>query len=138
MRRALILLTFLSALVLVPPALGACLPLCAVESADGAGFLPPVVVVTSGEAVTWRATDNVGHTATDRADFCFHVGYTPARPGTARFDIVGDLLVATSPGAGTAACNAATRTPDGSFVLDYTCLFHPSSMNAKLVVLPVH
>lgn len=124
-------LALLAVLAATPAAAGACVPSCEVGSTELA-YLPPATLVQSGSVVTWSDTDGVGHSATDRVAFCFHVFYPPHGSGSARFDVVDGVLFATD-GSGTAECTSATRTPDGAFALLYECLYHPN-MEARLLV----
>lgn len=119
-------------LALAPLAAAAvCAPACAVASTERA-YLPAVLVVASGSTVTWTDADNLGHSATDRAGFCFNVRFPPGGSGSARFDVVDGALYATD-ASGTSECFAATRTPAGAFLLHYECLYH-ANMEADLLV----
>lgn len=123
-------------MVLLPATAAAiCVPSCEVASGNpdfGVGFFAsPLVVVTSGDVVTWTSID-AGHTATDRVRFCFHVIYDEDGGGSATFSIVAGTLFA-KVGTTTKACTSATALPDGSKLLPYECLYHPT-MKGQLLV----
>ncbi|HET6405578.1 MAG TPA: hypothetical protein VFH78_13115 [Candidatus Thermoplasmatota archaeon] len=130
----------LAALAFATPALagsGTCIPSCEVPSHLTLGFIPIVTVVERGSTVTWTAMD-MGHTATSYADLavCFDTHYTRSSPGQAWFTISDGKLFAISEwndGALT-ECGNALALPDGSFSVDYTCVYHPSTMNGTLLI----
>lgn len=105
-----------------------CVPSCTVAS-NAFVFAPALVVVQDGATVTWTANDlpsPIVHTATDASDErCFNVSYSGANPGRATFriDEKGHLLAST-PGVPERVCAAALALPDGSFLLEYECLYH--------------
>lgn len=115
-----------------PDAPATCAPSCDVPSTT-AGFVPPVVVVSSGATVTWASTDGFAHTATEIEGFCFHAAVTKASPGRATFRVEDGVLYAKTPDRAEKACASATKLDDGSFLLRYECLYHPS-MVGELVI----
>lgn len=129
--RSLFALATLVALAAVPLAVGgACVPTCTVF-AHTEQFVPAVTQVDSGSTVTWHSLDS-GHSASDGNDLCFNTFFN-LRDGRATFVIAGGALYAAGEGDAFEPCPSASALPDGSFALDYTCLFH-GNMNAKLLV----
>jgi plastocyanin len=93
------------------------------------GFSPPVVVVSSGQAVTWTNTDTVKHTVTDCAAFA-PLGLTSVDLGCGLGGAVGTFNSGTlSPGA------SFTRSFAGPAVVLYHCAIHPN-MWGVVVVTP--
>ena len=125
----------------IPLAASGCVPTCGVTTVAMAQFVPMLTVVESGSSVTWTGgTDNTAHTASDadlQGAFCFDAHFGRQAPSSALFFISdGTLYAATEDlvgGQQTLPCTAAQPLPDGSFVLDYICLFH-LNMKAKLLV----
>jgi plastocyanin len=103
-------------------------------TASMAGFTPPVVVVASGENVTWSAID-IPHAANTR-DFCFFVGFSPGGiPGKAAFRVAGDTLFAKVGNTPEKPCPQSELLPDGSHALAYECEYH-RNMVGLLIVRP--
>lgn len=138
MRSVLFLsLALVGSLALLPGVAGdTCLPTCEVPSHLTAGFVPATTIVRSGSTVTWTTLDSI-HTASDTPDaawnMCFNVAFGPTSPGSARFDIEDGVLYAQGEGDPRKACDARAL-PDGSFALEYLCLYHRATMNGVLVV----
>lgn len=129
--RSLFALATLVALAAVPLAVGgSCVPACTVF-AHTEQFVPAVLQVDSGSTVTWHTLD-VGHTASDANDLCFNTFFN-LRDGHATFVIAGGALYAAGDGDAPEPCPSASELPDGSFALDYACLFH-GNMKAKILV----
>ena len=131
-------LVVLGSLALLPGVAGdTCLPTCEVPSHLTLGFLPPATVVQSGSSVAWSTLD-IGHTASETpdatGDMCFNVFFTPqGGPASARFDLEDGVAIAQGEGEERLACRG-TALPDGSFAVDYVCLYHPTTMNGTIVV----
>ena len=131
MRQRLVL-PLLAVLAAAPfVAADACAPTCTLLAHTQA-FVTPVAAVTSGSTVLWQTLD-VGHTATDRVGGCFHTSFSEAELGRALLVVADGALYASGEGGPLEACASAQALPDGSFLLDYVCLFHPS-MEGKLLV----
>jgi hypothetical protein len=144
MRIATLLLGLVALASLAPaaPAPLLCDAECTIQ-ASAAGYVLPVVVVTSGAVVTWASTDST-HVNRD--------GLPPAGPvgtciqsdsfhpltGTVseKLEIVDGVLYATKQGEPIPtpiACTGATKLPDGSFLLHYYCVLHPTMRGALVV-----
>lgn len=117
----------------------ACADPCVVQSSSAA-YLPALVEVAAGSAVTWKSIDTT-HISVDGLgvgdeDACFRASANV--PTLVRFDIVGGVLHATQTSGAqsvTKPCATAEALPDGSFVVQYYCALHPQ-MRATLVVTP--
>lgn len=109
------------------------------------GYLPPVVVLTSGSTVTWTSLDT-SHVDSetlllDDTAPCFTVSsdiVTPTPP--VRFDVVAGALVATTDPAGPAPLSATCRNavpagPTGA-ALNYHCVLHPEMRGVLVVRAP--
>lgn len=112
-------------------ATGTCVPSCDIQS-HLLGYAPPVALVASGSVVTWHTLDTI-HTATDGVNYCFHVPYAVNAPGDGFFLVTDGALYAAGEGKPLKRCDAALELPDGSFLLEYVCLYHPN-MRANLIV----
>lgn len=134
MRLTLTTAFVLTAVLLPATAAALCVPQCEVPGGNNVvGFYaPPLLAITSGETVTWTSLD-VPHTATDRASFCFSVPYDADQPGAAQFFVQSGTLFAKVGSGLPKACSAATALPDGSKLLAYECIVHPT-MKAQLLV----
>lgn len=141
--RVVLVLAVLLALGL--PALAApassCIPPCDVPSSE-AGYVPAIVVVQSGSVVTWSGIpiEGTAHTATEGggvslAVACLHAAYSAVGSANATFTIHDGALWAQQPLKTERRCTSATASPDGSFVLQYYCIYHVN-MKGVLVVRP--
>ena len=111
----------------------ACAPLCTVPGTTFA-TVPPVVVVRSGEALTWVGADFEPHTATstEATKPCYHIPYANGSPGSGAFTIRDGVLygnLVDKP------CSSAAPLPGGGFVVRVRCIYHPL-MTTAVVVLP--
>ncbi len=131
----LVVLVFLGVPALAAAPSG-CVPQCEVPSAES-GYVPPATVVPSGSNVTWSSLDRA-HTATEpgvpASQACVNVLYGPA-PGHARFAIHNGSLWAQQPLQLEKRCSTASLQRDGSWLLEYHCLYH-SQMVGFLLVRP--
>ena len=134
----LVVLLALAALALTVPLAqsGSCVPACDAIGHNFA-FAPPVTYVDSGSWVTWHSFDGI-HTASDadyRGAFCFNAEFTNNSPGRAYFAIFDGALYAMSEGDLLLRCDgwSATALPDGSFALEYTCIYH-NRMSGTLLI----
>lgn len=113
-----------------------CADPCIVATNYG-GYVPPAIEVASGGSVVWRSTSG-GHIQADTgsAEACFvTIVEGGADSDTARFDLAGGVLTATTEGLGSVACGNAIGLPDGSVALPYECTLHPN-MRGVVVVAP--
>lgn len=116
------------------PAAATCVPTCSVPAATP-GYAAPLLVVNSGDTITWNALDQP-HTATESATRpCFSVAFGGSA-GSAAFQIVGGQLVAQQAATVPKTCASAQANPDGSFLVQYHCAYH-SQMVAAILVRPV-
>jgi len=129
------------ALIAIAPLVTADVPCSAdCEVSGGAqGYLPPVLVMSNGADVHWVTNDGGPHANTAAfSDPCISPDQVSFGPngGSAdvRMDIVGSELQSTINGS-TVTCTGAVALPDGSFVLHYFCVLHPTQMKAALLVL---
>lgn len=129
-------------LLLAAPLPLACVPTCEVEGEGLLGFVPPVVVLRSGESVTWRGLDNAGHINYeglinfDETVSCFVARYAGAVEDSVTFRLEAGTLVAEQDGV-VKPCSFAVPLPAGGAVLlPYQCVLHPTSMKGALVVVP--
>ncbi|MCA1830487.1 MAG: hypothetical protein LC663_03100 [Actinobacteria bacterium] len=136
--RATILLLGLLALAPLAPALPAplvCAGACSAEGSAAEGYVPLVLAIATGSAVTWTTLDTA-HVQTETTALsgmppCFTVGLQKA----VRFDLAPGGAVIATQGAASAECDAAQPLPGGAVALPYHCALHPN-MNAVLVIEP--
>lgn len=117
----------------------ACADPCLI-TANGAGYLPPVVEIASGARAQWISTDvthvNAEGTGVAADETCFVASYgtgAPSEPVTFRVTEAG--LVAGADGR-EALCGTAVALPAGGYTLAYYCVLHPL-MRGALVVTTV-
>lgn len=110
----------------------ACADPCVV-SANGVGYLPPVVELASGSSIAWISTDvthvNAEGTGIGGADTCFVATYgTTAPSAPVTFAATGSGLLADGE-----PCPTATALPTGGYAMAYYCVLHPLMRGALLV-----
>lgn len=113
----------------------ACAAECVILASEG-GYAPPVLVIASGDTVTWRSVD-IGHPTSDsisNTQRCFMVPVGPDQDGRVRFSITGGAVRATTlPNGGTKTCTSATVLPAGGAVLPFICSVHPQMRGALVI-----
>lgn len=131
----------LAALPTAPASPLACTGECYASWIGGVGFVPPVLVITSGSTVSWGSTDPERHVNIEGAaqlgqESCFTVWYDAETAGTARFEVADGVLHGAAIGDALAPCTTATFLSGGEAVLQYHCVIHPTTMRGALVVEP--
>ena len=116
-----------------------CSTTCVVAS-NGAGYVPPLLIVESGASIVWKSLDTSHVSAEgtglgDAAEPCFLVSYSSSNPSDpVTFAIAAGSVTATV-GDDTATCGNTHELPDGGLLLPYWCALHPN-MRAALIVEP--
>jgi plastocyanin len=135
MLAALVPLLLLSASLPVP-----CTGTCVVQGSGVTGFTPPLLVMQSGSAVAWEASDGIGHFNVEGAfgtgaGTCFSAPYAGVQRSDAiRLTIEGSVLVAEQNGV-SLPCVTATMLPGGNALLSYQCFVHPLTMKGLILVV---
>lgn len=129
-------------LLLAAPLPLPCVPGCTVEGEGLLGFVAPVVVLRSGETITWHGLDGAAHinyeglTNFDEDLSCFVARYAGAVEDRATFRIADGQLRAEQDGRERACTFAVPLPAGGAIALPYQCVLHPTSMKGVLVVVP--
>lgn len=131
-----------------------CVPVCEVDSRRQ-GYVPGIVVVQEGQAVTWTSADGDEHSVTANPiedtptivaegtsgfypDACFDVHFQPGGLAEVTFDVREDGLYALETSAfdpDWQACEQATPVGEG-WLVNYHCIFHPQLQHGAILVLP--
>lgn len=136
MHPALVPLLLLGAALPAP-----CMGACVVQGEALVGFVPPVLVMTSGSRVAWEGLDNAPHVNIEGAleppeASCFVVAYGGgSRSPEVGLRLQGGGLVAELDGR-TLPCTSATMLPGGSALLGYQCVIHALTMKGHVLVVP--
>lgn len=130
MRAILFVGAALLALPLIAATPLACADPCDV-TATSAGYAAPIVDVIDGGSVVWRSLD-VGHVQA-ASDFCFvQNANTFSQPEAVRFDLFAGGVAATIAGE-TLECADAVTLDDGTALLPYHCVLHPTMRGVVMV-----